>query len=85
MGAFGVGVWKHIRKAWDSFSNFVLFEVGVGSKVTFWHENWCGYRLLKQVFPTLLAIARHKDKWVADNFQCQDGFIQWNILFMQPD
>jgi hypothetical protein len=35
LGTFGVGVWKHIRRGWDKFHNFVHFEVGVGSHVSF--------------------------------------------------
>jgi hypothetical protein len=35
LGTFGVGVWKHIRRGWDKFYNFVRFEVGVGSHVSF--------------------------------------------------
>jgi hypothetical protein len=34
MESFGVGVWKHIRKWWEKFSNFVKFEVGIRSKVS---------------------------------------------------
>jgi len=30
-GSFGVGVWKHIRRGWEKFRNFVRFEVGNGS------------------------------------------------------
>jgi hypothetical protein len=78
-----VGVWKHIRKWWDNFSNFVCFEVGVGSKVRFWHDIWCGDRHLRHVFPTLFTIARQIDAWVADNFQCHDGLIEWNVCFMR--
>jgi hypothetical protein len=44
MGTNGVGVQKHIRRGWDSVSNFVRFEVGVGSKVNFWHDIWCDDR-----------------------------------------
>jgi hypothetical protein len=28
VGAFRVGLWKNIRKGWDTFSGFVMFEVG---------------------------------------------------------
>jgi hypothetical protein len=50
LGTFGVGVWKHIRRGLDKFSNFVLFEVGVWSKVSFWHDIWCGNNPLKLFF-----------------------------------
>jgi len=53
-GIFGVGVWKHIRRGWDKFSNFVRFEVGVGSKVSFWHGVSCGDSSLKLSYPDCL-------------------------------
>jgi hypothetical protein len=28
--AFGVGLWKNIRKGWETFSRFIRYEVGVG-------------------------------------------------------
>jgi hypothetical protein len=52
-GSFGVGVWKHIRRGWEKFRNFVRFEVGNGSHISFWHDWWCGDRPLKQCFPAL--------------------------------
>jgi hypothetical protein len=33
--AFGVGVWKFIKKRWDSFSSFTRFIVGDGSRISF--------------------------------------------------
>jgi hypothetical protein len=39
-GSFGVGLWKHIRRGWDLFAQNVRFEVGIGSKIRFWHDTW---------------------------------------------
>jgi hypothetical protein len=41
-GAFGVGLWKFIRKGWENFSKFLRYEVGDGSRIRFWHDLWCG-------------------------------------------
>jgi len=84
LDTFGVGVWKHIRRGWDKFRNFVRFEVGVGSHVTFWHDLWCGDRSLKQCFPVLFSIVRNKDARVADNLVVQNGVTQWNVIFTRP-
>jgi hypothetical protein len=81
LGTYGVGVQKHIRRGWDTFSKFVWFEVGMGSKVRFWHDIWCDDRPLEQVFPSFIT-ARYKDDGVADNFQWIDGIIEWNVIFM---
>jgi hypothetical protein len=48
------------------FSKFVRFEVGVGSKVSFWHNVWCGDGLLKKSY---LDLFTRKYAWEADNRQ----------------
>jgi len=68
-GAFGVGVWKNIRKGWDSFSHYTRFVVGDGSKISFWHDLWFGDIALKVAFLALFDIARLKDAVVADNLE----------------
>jgi hypothetical protein len=55
VGAFGVGLWKNIRKGWDTFSGFVRFEVGIGLR-QFWHDLWCENTILKEVFLVLLVL-----------------------------
>jgi hypothetical protein len=57
LGTYGVGVQKHTRRGWDKFSNFVHFEMGVGSKVSFRHDIWCGDSPLKLCYPALFSIA----------------------------
>ena len=72
-GPYGVGLWKHIRRGWDTFSKGVRFEVGIGSKVRFWHDAWSSDQPLKHVFPSLFSIARYKEEWVKDNFIWRNG------------
>jgi len=64
-----VGVWKNIRKGWDSFSRFTRFVVGDGSKISFWHDLWCEDMALKVAFSTLFGIARVKGAAVADSLE----------------
>ncbi|XP_059441980.1 E4 SUMO-protein ligase PIAL1-like [Corylus avellana] len=82
-GSHGVSVWKHIRQGWSSFAKGCRFEVGVGSKVRFWHDTWCGGTPLKQAFPSLFSIARHKEAWVKDNLTWRSGVIEWNVTFVR--
>jgi exonuclease III len=82
-GPFGVGLWKHIRRGWDKFAQYVRFEVGMGSKIGFWHDTWCGSQPLKQTFPSLFRIARYKEAWVKDNFVWRNGVVEWNVLFVR--
>jgi hypothetical protein len=81
LGSFGVGVWKHIRRGWEDFRNFVRFEVGSGANISFWHDRWCGDSSLKQCFPALFCIVRNKDAMVAENLVVLNGVVQWNVLF----
>jgi hypothetical protein len=82
-GPFGVGLWKHIRQGWDLFAQNVSFEVGIGSKIRFWHDTWCGNQPLKQAFPSLFRIARYKEAWVKDNFIWRNGVVEWNVIFVR--
>ena len=39
-GTYGVSVWKSIRSGWMDFSKFLRFDVGDGTKVKFWEDEW---------------------------------------------
>ena len=75
-------MWKHIRRGWDTFSKGVRFEVGIGSKVRFWHDVWCFDQPLKHVFRSLFSIARYKEAWVKDNFIWRNVIVEWNLIFV---
>jgi hypothetical protein len=57
IGAYGVGLWKNIRRGWEKFHCHNKFEVGVGSKVRFWHDLWCRDKALNEAVPDLYGIA----------------------------
>jgi hypothetical protein len=80
-GAFGLRVWKKIRKGCVSFSRFTRFVVGNGSKISFWHDLLCGDTALKEAFPALFGIACVKGAAVADNLEHLGDSIQWNVSF----
>jgi hypothetical protein len=79
--SYGMSVWKHIRRGWDHFYEFVCLEVGDGYNVRFWHDLWCGDRPLKLCYPVLFSIARFKDAWVTDNLYVVNGVAHWNVVF----
>jgi hypothetical protein len=82
-GTHGLGLWKSIRRGWDTFKHYVRFEVGNGSRVLFWKDVWCGERPLMNAFPALFAIACEKDAWVKENMDIVNGVTQWNVLFIR--
>ncbi len=68
-GVFGVGLWKNIRKVWENFSCHTKFEVGNGSRISFWRGKWCRDVALKVAFQVLFGIARVKDASVANHLE----------------
>jgi hypothetical protein len=82
-GAFGVGLWKNIRKGWEKFSSFTRFLVGDGSRISFWQDKWCGDVALKVAFPVLYGLACAKDASIAANLEILGGSNQWNVSFVR--
>jgi hypothetical protein len=50
-------VWKFICMGWSNFQRNFRFDSGVGSKISFWEDVWCGESSLKDTFPSLFSIA----------------------------
>uniref|UniRef100_A0A2N9ERP2 Reverse transcriptase zinc-binding domain-containing protein n=1 Tax=Fagus sylvatica TaxID=28930 RepID=A0A2N9ERP2_FAGSY len=82
-GAYGVGLWKGIRRGWDRFSTFVSFSMGKGERVKFWSDLWCGDFALKEAFPALFSIAENKEAAVAEYMQRSHGNLQWEVKFVR--
>ena len=82
-GAYGVGLWKGIRRDWDRFSSFVSFSVGNGEMVKFWSDLWCGDSSLKEAFSALFSIAANKEAVVAEYMQISHGNLHWEVKFVR--
>jgi hypothetical protein len=80
-GAFEVGLWKNVGQGWENFSGFTRFKVGDETRISFWHDLWCGDMTLKAAFPALFGIAFAKDASVAINLEFLGGSNQWNVSF----
>jgi hypothetical protein len=51
------------------------------SRISFWHDLWCGDMVLKVAFPSLFGIACVKDAFVADTWEVLGSSIKWNVSF----
>ncbi|RVW67649.1 hypothetical protein CK203_063071 [Vitis vinifera] len=80
-GAYGVGVWKAIRKDWENIRSRSRLIVGNGRKVKFWKDLWCEDQALKDAFPNLFRLAINKDQWVCDAWEEGGEVGSWNPLF----
>jgi hypothetical protein len=54
--AFGVGLWKNRRKDWEKFLGCTRFEVGDGTRISFWHDLWCRDMVPKVAYPVLFGM-----------------------------
>lgn len=79
--SYGSGVWKGIRKGWDSFERHISFDIGNGAKVRFWKDKWCGELELWRLFPSLFNLAVDKDCLVSSVLQVEEGRVVWNPIF----
>ncbi len=52
------------------------FEVGMGDRICFWDDIWCGNRPLKDVFPDLYAILSHRQATI-DSFLINPASGSW--------
>ena len=80
VGAYGVGLWKNIRKGWETFKGFTRYVVGDGTRISFWHDLWCG-DLVLTAFLVLYGIVCEKNASVAANLEMLGGSNQWNVSF----
>ena len=75
-GPYGVGLW-------DNFYPSIIFKVGDGSSIKFWHDPWCEGLLSENNFPELYDIASNKEASRAEMMSSSGGTFHWNIKFIR--
>uniref|UniRef100_A0A2N9IY74 Reverse transcriptase domain-containing protein n=1 Tax=Fagus sylvatica TaxID=28930 RepID=A0A2N9IY74_FAGSY len=73
------------RGGWEEFSSHILFDVGNGVRVHFWHDRWCGSRLLKEMFPLLFECSRDRNALIDALYIRSNGggAREWSIRFVR--
>jgi hypothetical protein len=72
-----------LERAGGLFSSHTRFDMGDGSKITFWDDMWCGDSSLKEAFPGLYDMHSVKDAPVLVNMDLSSGSLQWNVSFIR--
>ena len=65
-GSHGCGMWRNIKEGTKKFFSQILYNVGEGCCVSFWHDPWCGPIPLKELFPATFACSLSKEAWVSN-------------------
>ena len=82
-GPHGCGVWKDIMLGWNEYFQHIEFVVGLGNRIRFWQNMWCGDWALMDRFPTLYACSSHREVTIDSVLMRPDvgGPCEWNISF----
>ena len=79
--AYGVSLWRFIRKGWLNFFKLLQYDVGDGTRVKFWKHAWCGDCTLKEAFLDLFFLSRARDSSMTKVLCWTGGRIHWNFQF----
>ena len=71
----GCGLWRSIRMGWEMFRKNVHFKLGVGDRVKFWIDRWCGDLPLHLAFLILYSFAANKEASIESSLLCQGAGI----------
>ena len=84
-GVCGCGLWRSIRKGWEIFSKYIRFEVGVGDRVKFWTNRWCGDLPLYLSFSVVYGIATNREASVASSLERLgiEARRSWNVRLLR--
>ena len=84
-GSHGCVLWRSIRMGWEMFRKNVHFKIGVGDRVKFWTDRWCGDLPLDLAFSILYNIVANKEASVETSLMCQGAGNRrtWDVCFIR--
>jgi len=82
-GSYGCSLWRYISKDWAGLFSHFSFEVGDRTTISFWHNQRNEEGLLKDLFPSLFALAQDREASMADyRVQGTDSSV-WKSIFVR--
>ena len=69
--------WSSLMKVKQDFLRFGTFKINNGTQVRFWEDRWLGNQPLKDQYPGLYSIVRHKFKTIAEVMTTEQPNISW--------
>jgi hypothetical protein len=82
---YGCGVWKGIMLGWDDYFQHSELVVGLGSRIRFWQDKWCGDSALMDRFPILYTCSSQHEMTI-DSVLVRPtarGPCEWNVTFVR--
>ena len=73
-GGHSCGLWRRIQMDWEVFNKNVQYKVGVGDRVKFWKDRWCGDLSLKLAFPILYNFVVNREASI-------ESSLIWDVRF----
>ena len=72
-------------KGWEIFSKYIRFEIGVGNRVKFWMDQWCGDLPLHLSFSVVYGIATNREASVASSLERlgTEARRSWKVLLLR--
>jgi hypothetical protein len=75
--------WAGLMKIKEYFLGFCTFDLNNRENTRFWEDKWIGNSPLKQQYPSLYRIARHKQSSVASVFSMAPLNISFRISLLE--
>ncbi len=69
--------WTSLMKVKQDFLRFGSFRIRDGSQIRFWEDKWLGNASLRDQFPCLYNIVRHKHSTISQIFQNKPPSFSW--------
>ena len=82
-GPYGFGLWKNISRGWPTFSCYIMYDIGDGSRVKFWKDHWCGETSLAVNYPELFRFFRDKEASMVELMKSTNGVLFWDVSFFR--